>query len=83
MVEAMLEPHLKRNAGATQTDVGITFLIYGSVYMISSPIAGLVCPEYVYMHKYVYRLIQNLSTLYSCSISWRFAKPKILECIKA
>ena len=45
MVEAMLEPHLKRNAGATQTDVGITFLIYGSVYMISSPIAGLVCPE--------------------------------------
>ena len=45
MIEAMLEPHLKRNAGATQTDVGITFLIYGSAYMISSPIAGLVCPE--------------------------------------
>ena len=55
MVEAMLEPHLKRNAGATQTDVGITFLIYGSVYMISSPIAGLVCPELnIYMGEKIY-----------------------------
>ena len=43
MIESMLEPHLKQNAGATQTDVGIAFLIYGGVYMISSPIAGLVC----------------------------------------
>ena len=38
----MLEPHLKRKAGASQSDVGLTFLILGGVYMISSPIGGLV-----------------------------------------
>ena len=27
MIESMLEPHLKRKAGASQSDVGITFLI--------------------------------------------------------
>ena len=42
MIESMLEPHLKRKAGASQSDVGITFLILGGVYMISSPIGGLV-----------------------------------------
>ena len=42
MIESMLEPHLKRKAGASQTDVGLTFLILGGVYMISSPIGGLV-----------------------------------------
>ena len=38
----MLEPHLKGKAGASQGDVGLTFLILGGVYMIGSPIAGLV-----------------------------------------
>ena len=42
MIESMLEPHLKRSAGATQGDVGVTFLILGGVYMTSSPIGGLV-----------------------------------------
>ena len=42
MIESMLEPHLKRNAGASQADVGLTFLILGGIYMISSPIGGLV-----------------------------------------
>jgi hypothetical protein len=42
MIESMLEPHLKRNAGASQGDVGLTFFILGGVYMISSPIVGLV-----------------------------------------
>ena len=42
MIESMLEPHLKREAGATQADVGVTFLILGGVYMFSSPIGGLV-----------------------------------------
>ena len=42
MVESMLEPHLKGKAGASQGDVGLTFLILGGVYMIGSPIAGLV-----------------------------------------
>ena len=42
MIKSLLEPHLKRRAGATQVDVGMTFLIAGGVYMISSAIGGLV-----------------------------------------
>ena len=42
MIESMLEPHLKRKAGADQTDVGVTFLILGAVYIFSSLIGGLV-----------------------------------------
>ena len=42
MIESMLEPHLKRKAGADQTDVGVTFFILGAVYIFSSLIGGLV-----------------------------------------
>ena len=42
MITSMLEPHLKAKVGASQGDVGLTFLISGAVYMISSPIGGLV-----------------------------------------
>ncbi len=38
---SMLEPHLEET-GADVGDVGITFLIYGATYMISSPVAGYV-----------------------------------------
>jgi len=48
MIESMLEPHLKRKAGATQADVGVTFLILGGVYMLSSPIGGLICDRLKY-----------------------------------
>ena len=41
MIESMLEPHL-RSTGATQSQVGITFLILGGVYMVTTPIAGYV-----------------------------------------
>ena len=41
MVEAMLEPHLK-DAGATQTQVGLSFLITGALYMCTTPVAGYV-----------------------------------------
>ena len=41
MVEGMLEPHL-RTAGATQIQVGMSFLISGAIYMCSTPIAGYV-----------------------------------------
>ena len=44
MIESMLEPHLKDAAGATQTDVGLTFLILGGVYMATTPITGYVSP---------------------------------------
>ena len=37
----MLEPHL-RSVGATQTEVGLTFLILGGVYMVTTPVAGYV-----------------------------------------
>ena len=39
----MLEPHLKRNAGASQKDVGIVFMLRGFAYMIMSPTGGWVC----------------------------------------
>ena len=42
MIESMLEPHLTRKADADQTDVGVTFLILGAVYIFSSLIGGLV-----------------------------------------
>ena len=42
MIEAMLEPHLKRQANASQIDVGLTFLIIGGVYMLSCPGCGFV-----------------------------------------
>ena len=42
MIESMLEPHLKDAAGATQTEVGLTFLILGGVYMATTPITGYV-----------------------------------------
>ena len=42
MIESMLEPHLKSKAGASQTDVGLTFLMIGGVYMFSSPVCGFV-----------------------------------------
>ena len=38
----MMEPYLERKASASQYDVGMTFLIFGGVYMISAPIGGLV-----------------------------------------
>ena len=53
MIESMLEPHLKRKAGASQSDVGITFLILGGVYMISSPIGGLVRIQILNFFKYL------------------------------
>lgn len=38
----MLEPHLKNSAGASQFQTGMTFLILGGVYMVSTPIMGQV-----------------------------------------
>jgi predicted MFS family arabinose efflux permease len=42
MIESMLQPHIKNNAKSSQLDVGMTFLILGGHYMVSSVIAGLV-----------------------------------------
>merc|ERR1719210_1337441 len=47
MVEAMLEPHLK-DAGATQTQVGLSFLISGALYMCTTPVAGYICDKIPY-----------------------------------
>ena len=40
-IESMLEPHL-RGIGATNYQVGLTFAIYGGVYVIFAPFAGYV-----------------------------------------
>ena len=42
MIESMLEPHLREDANATQTEIGITFLLLGGPYMVASPIMGYV-----------------------------------------
>jgi hypothetical protein len=42
MIRGMLEPHLRKEANATQTEIGVTFFIQGGTYMISNPIAGMV-----------------------------------------
>jgi len=42
MIESMLEPHMKNEAGSTQMDVGLAFLILGGLYMTMSVTAGFV-----------------------------------------
>ena len=67
MIESMLEPHLKRKAGASQSDVGITFLILGGVYMISSPIGGLVSIDILKIFEYLdYQLIFKITWSLFC-----------------
>ena len=46
MIVSMITPFLKTNVGASQYDVGLTFLIFGGVYMIGSPIGGLVSLQF-------------------------------------
>ena len=41
MIASMLEPHLAE-AGASSSEVGLTFLIFGAVFMASTPISGFV-----------------------------------------
>ena len=57
MIEAMLEPHLKRKAYASQAEVGISFFILGAVYMVISPIVGLVS-SHVYS-RIPFRTVRN------------------------
>ena len=42
MIESMLEPHLREDANASQSEIGVTFLILGGTYMAASPIMGYV-----------------------------------------
>ena len=41
MIESMLEPHLK-SSGATQSQIGTTFLLLGGVYAVTTPFVGYV-----------------------------------------
>ncbi len=42
MMTALLEPHLRKEASASQFDVAMAFLAMGGVYMITTPITGYV-----------------------------------------
>ena len=42
MIDSMLEPHMKDSAGASQTEVGVTFMIYAVVYTVAGIGAGYV-----------------------------------------
>ena len=48
MIESMLEPHLKDKAGASQTEIGITFMIYAIVYTVAGLGAGYVSAKIVF-----------------------------------
>ena len=50
MIVSMLEPRLVA-AGADTNDVGITFLVFGATFMVSTPLAGLVSNQYLYDHR--------------------------------
>ena len=41
MIASMLQPHLE-DAGADSTQTGLTFLIFGGIFMLSAPTAGFV-----------------------------------------
>jgi hypothetical protein len=41
MLESMLEPHLKF-AGASTVEVGVSFIVFGSCYMMSQMFIGAV-----------------------------------------
>ena len=42
MIESMLEPHMKAKSHSTQSEVGVTFMIYALTYTVASPVAGYV-----------------------------------------
>ena len=42
MIESMLEPHMKEKADSTQTQVGLTFMIYAVAYTVAGVFAGYV-----------------------------------------
>ena len=63
MIEAMLEPHLKRQANASQKDVGLTFLIIGGAYMLSCPACGFVRIFLIYLNSYYVNSIFVLSLI--------------------
>ena len=46
MITSMLEPHLA-STGATTNDVGMTFLVLGAIFMVSTPLAGMVIIVFV------------------------------------
>ena len=51
MIESMLEPHLKDTAGASQTEIGITFMIYAIVYTVAGLGAGYVSFKIIFNKK--------------------------------
>jgi len=42
MTEAMLEPHMKNDAGANQAEVALAFFCLGAAYLIIMPTVGYV-----------------------------------------
>jgi len=46
-IESMLEPHI-RSIGATQFQVGLTFAIYGGIYVVSALLSGYICDRVKY-----------------------------------
>ena len=58
-IESMLEPHAKDEAGATQAQVGYTFLLIGATYMVTTPVAGYVSLGRVFLFRAVPNVIKS------------------------
>jgi hypothetical protein len=66
MIESMLEPHMKNEAGSTQMDVGLAFLILGGLYMIMSVTAGFVSTYNFIFYLVQYAMVNLNRTKPSC-----------------
>jgi len=53
MAQAMMEPHLKKDANATQSQVALTFFILGGAFTIATPIVGHVRVEMNSLNHYL------------------------------
>jgi hypothetical protein len=49
LLDITLEPYMINVVGATQMEVGLAFLLLGTFYTLSSPVAGWVMQNYYSM----------------------------------
>jgi hypothetical protein len=68
MIDSMLEPHMKHEAGSTQGDVGMAFFILGGIYMVISVAAGHVSCNTIYSIVCI-RGSDTLNFVLICSLS--------------
>jgi len=61
MTEAMLEPHLKKEAAASQVQVALAFVALGGSYLITLPSVGFVWESHLWSE-----LLTNVCSFLVC-----------------